>query len=278
MVAAAAAVVLLVGSVVVLAPDNTPSALAQVQSAASAAADAESGEIITEFRLDGEAADGSGTLGGRFEAIYDRSDVQFSLDLTQLNVAGGPGVTDTDGFDDAFGALVSDVRIVDGVLYIQPGGQWFAVDTDGFLGQFIDQYSDPRIVLDKVRELTEATEVGPAVVDGIEVTHFRSTVDLGDDTLSGSGWVGFDGADIGAEGEMVIDLYVDGDDALRRLELRGEVAEDTDAVDPGAGTFEVVTTFTQISDDVVIEAPEGAVDFDPAAVLGQEGIFDSLEN
>jgi hypothetical protein len=29
---------------------------------------------------------------------------------------------------------------------------------------------------------------------------------------------------------------------------------------------------------VVIEAPEGAVDFDPAAVLGQEGIFDSLEN
>jgi len=258
LVASAAAVLLLVGAVAVLAPDSTPSALAEVQGAAVATADADSGRIESTFTLDYEgladaAGPGEGTLTGDFEAAYNGSDLGFSLRLGELPPEIGAEMVE--GMPS-----VEDVRLVDDVIYVQQGGQWMAIDTDGLLGEMVARFIDPRTVLDTVQSLTETTEIGPAEIDGLDTTHYRSMVDLGDEPLAQSGWLAFDGVGVEADGEVTIDLFVDGDGVLRRFDLTGDVR---DPAGGGSGTFEVTTAFTDIGGDIRIEAPQGAVPFNP---------------
>jgi hypothetical protein len=265
LVASAAAVLLLVGAVAVLAPDSTPSALAEVQGAAAATADADSGRIETTFTLRYEgmadgAGGGEGTLTGDFEAAYNGSDLGFSLRLGELPPEIGAEMVE--GMPS-----VEDVRLVDDVIYVQQGGQWMAIDTDGLLGEMVARFVDPRTVLDTVQSLTETTEIGPAEIDGLDTTHYRSIVDLGDESLAQSGWLAFDGVGVEADGEVTIDLYVDGDGVLRRFDLSGDVR---DPAGGGSGTFEVTTAFTDIGADIRIEVPDGAVPFNPMEDLLQD--------
>jgi len=254
LVAVAAAVLLLVGAVVVLAPDNTPAAVAEVHDAAAVTADSDTGRIETSFVVSFDEGGRSDTVGGLVEVVYADGDLGLSVRIDDLPADVGSEAGQ-------FLPALDDIRLVDDVAYIQRDGQWLAVDTGGLLGDLVVRYVDPRAVLDTVQTLTEATEVGPADVGGVATTQYRSVVDLGDQTLAQSGWLAFDGMDVEADGEVTVDLFVDGSGALHRFDLSGQVrpADGTD----GQADFEVTTTFTDTGSDLSIEAPEGAVAFDP---------------
>ena len=122
----------------------------------------------------------------------------------------------------------------------------------------VSDFVDPRSVLGKVQELTETTEVGRETVDGVDVTRFRSVVDLQDETLADSGWLPTDGAPIDAEGVITVDLLVDDGGVLRLMEIGGDLRE-TVGADGTAGTgtavFTVSTRFHDLGADIEIEAP-----------------------
>lgn len=258
LIGAAAAVLLLVGGLLVFSPDNTPSAVAAVQSAAAAASDADTGRISTTFALTAEGGDTPiESIEGRFDASYSGSDVAASLQVDEQS-----------GQFDAGDLPVNDVRLVDDVLYVDNDGQWLAIDTDGMLGGLVADFIDPRVVLDTVQGLTEASEVGPVTIDGVETTHYQSIVDLGDESLSQSGWLGFEGVPIEADGEVTVDLYVDGNGLLNQLDLSGDVEDPAESGE--SGTFDVSMRFFDVGSDITIEAPSDAEVFDPAQGLFEE--------
>lgn len=270
LLAVAAAVLVVVGAAVVLAPDGTPAAVAEVRAAAANTAEADTGHIETTFALhfDDEGAglveEGEEDLTGRAAVDYAGSDLALSVQLDSLPLGMEDG--DLVGLPE-----LADIRLVDDVAYFRQGGQWQAVETGGLLGDLVVQFVDPRTVLDTVQGLTETTEVGSADLDGTSTTHYRSVIDLGDESLAQAGWLAIEGMDVQADGEVTLDLFVDGDGVLRRFELTGEIRPEE--AEPGRGTFEVVTSFSQIGDDLVIEAPAGATVFDPFGSL--EGHIDA---
>lgn len=254
---AAAAVLVLFGGLLVFSPDNTPSAVATVRAAAAAAADADTGRIETTFTASGTDGEESGAVEGSFEASYAGSDIAFSVN-----------VETTEGEAAELGELpVNEVRLVDDVIYVNESDRWLAVDTDGLLGQMVTDFVDPRSVLETVQEITETTEVGSATIDGVETTQYQSVIDLADETLSESGWLGFEGAGIDADGEITVDLYVDNAGILRQFDIGGDLQDSGDT--SGNGTFNVTTRFFDIGADITIEAPADVEVFDPL-----QGLFE----
>ncbi len=260
LVAAAAAVLLLVGGVLVLAPDNTAPAVATVHSAAASTLEANTARITTVFSLEGQDGIDSGSVSGQFDAEYADDDVSFTVDLSTVEFDGPQGVPDPTDLP------VSEARIVDGVIYVNFGEQWLAFDTDGMLGSMVNQFADPRQVLETVQELTETTEIGSVAVDGVETTHFQSVIDLGDEELSSSGWLAFEGMPVESDGEVTVDLFVDDDGVLRQLDLSGDVQETSGSSE--SGTFNVETRFYDIGADIVVEAPPAS-----QTMEGLEGFF-----
>ena len=53
------------------------------------------------------------------------------------------------------------------------------------------------------------------------------------------------------------------DGVLRRFDIEGQIQAPEG--ETGQGTFEVSTTFSDLGADLTVEAPEGAVVFDPLA-------------
>jgi hypothetical protein len=256
LVSAAAAVLILFGGLLVFSPDTTPSAVATVHSAAAAAADADSGRIETTFSAEGTDGEESGSLEGSFQAAYSGSDIGFTVDVDAIEGA------------EEFGELpVSEVRLVDDVLYVNEGEQWLALDTEGLLGQMVSDFVDPRSVLETIQEITETTEIGSATIDGVQTTQYQSIIDLADETLSESGWLGFEGASIDADGEITVDLFVDEDGMLRQFNLSGDM-EDSEGSGE-TGSFTVTTRFFDIGTDITVEAPADVEVFNPL-----EGLFE----
>ena len=256
LLATAAAVAVVAGAVTVLAPDNTPAAVAEVHSAAATTAASDTGRIATTFRLDYADDVEQGSAGGTIEAVYADDDLALSIGFDEL-----PDELQAEA--DEFLPVLDDIRLVDDVAYVQQGGQWIGVDTGGLLGDVVVRYVDPRVVLDTVQELTEATEDGSADLDGVATTRYRSVIDLGDETLAQSGWLAYEGVDIDADGEVTVEFYVDDDGLLRRLDIEGDL--DAPEGETGEGTFEVSTTFSDLGAELTVEAPEGAELLDPLA-------------
>ncbi|MEM9656261.1 MAG: hypothetical protein AAGA65_29515 [Actinomycetota bacterium] len=257
LVGAAAAVLLLFGGLLVFSPDTTPSAVATVRSAAAAAADADTGRIETTFSASGTDGTEAGSVSGSFEAYYSGSDIAFTVNVDAI-----------EGVDELGEIPVSEVRLIDDVVYINGDGQWMAIDTDGLLGQMVTDFVDPRSVLETVQEITEATEIGSATVDGVETTQYQSVIDLADESLTESGWLGFEGAGLDAEGEITVDLYVDDNGLLRQLDIGGDLRDTADAGENG--TFTVTTRFFDVGSDITVEAPENVEVFDPLqGLLGE---------
>lgn len=256
LVSAAAAVLLLFGGLLVFSPDTTPSAVATVHSAAAAAADADSGRIETTFSASGTDGEENGSVEGTFQAAYAGSDIAFTVDVDAIEGA------------EEFGELpVSEVRLIDDVIYVYEGDRWLALDTDGLLGQMVTDFVDPRSVLQTIQEITETTEIGSATVDGVTTTQYQSVIDLADETLTESGWLGFEGAGIDAEGEITVDLFVDEAGVLRQFDLSGDL-QDTEGAGE-TGTFAVTTRFFDIGSDITVETPADAEVFNPL-----EGLFE----
>ena len=258
LLSAAAAVLIVVGGLLVFSPDNTQTAVATVHSAAAATAEADSARIAVTFELDGTDGTETGSVSGQVDAAYAGEDISFTLGLEELS-------------GEAAGAFPApnEVRLIDGIAYVDAGGQWFAVDTEGFLGDVVSDFVDPRSVLETVQELPEVTEIETVTVDGVETTHYRSVVDLADgESLAASGWLPFEAVgEIDADGEVTVDVFVDGEGVLRMLDLSGDV-QDPDGSGE-SGTFEVSTKFFDFGADIVVEAPEGVQVFDPLESFGE---------
>ena len=258
--AAAAVVMILVAGVATFLPDNTPSALAAVHSAATATADSSSGEIAVTFSL--EAVDGSVSeqVAGDLNATFDEADLAVSVNLSDQPSTFGDGVPSS-----------VESRLVDGKLYINDGNQWFVIEAPAGLAATVIEFVDPRAVLSKIEDLVEAEEVGPATTDGVATTHYRSVVDLGDATLGESQWLPAEAVDIDAEGEVTVDLFIDEDGLLRQFVLSGD-AHEPQGDDSGTdeARFEVTTTFSNLGADLTVEAPVDAIPIDEA--LGGGGL------
>ena len=266
MAAVAAAVILVIAGFGLFAPDNSTPALATVHDAAATTANFDTGRISATFIVAGGDDTDSARIGGEVEAAFSGDDLQIVGDITESEFTG-PEPIDDDVFPRS-----AEVRWVDNVLYGNDGtGQWYATGTIDLLGQTVVDLVDPRSVLGTVNELVETTEVGTAVIDGVETTHFRSEVDLGSESLNGSGWLAVEASQLATElqvdGNITVDLYVDGEGVLRQLDVSGDLA----AIDEGEGeaSFSASTRFHDLGGDIRIEAPADAVELD----LTGEGPF-----
>lgn len=243
---AAAAVFILVAGFVLFSPDNTTPALAAVHQAARTTAEVDSGRVSTIFTLEGTDGTSSETVSGELQGSFSGADVAFEVNFEE-------GLEDDLVGNDVGLPSTVEGRMIDGILYGYDGGQWYSVDTGGLIGQQLVDFIDPRSVLETVEELIETEEVGPATVNGVATTQYRSIVDLGGDSLAGSGWLALQQVDIEADGEIIVDLYVDGDGVLRQFDITGDVQAPEG--EEGAATFLVQTTFFDLGADISIEAP-----------------------
>ena len=265
MIGAAAAVLLLVGGVFAFAPSNTEPALAVVHSAAASTAEANTGRVTVT--LNGEGTEGSevgesGQVAGEVTVAFAGGDYSATVEVTEMSTEGG-----LDEFP------VTESRLVDGTVYLNNEGQWYQMEAPEFLGETLVDIVDPRSVLTTVQELVEAEEVGTATIDGVETTHYRSVVDLADESLGESGWLASELGEIDADGEVEIDLYIDQEGLLRQLDVSGDLQEPEGG--EGEATFEVSTSFFDLGADLSIEAPADAILIDP---LSGEGLdMDSQE-
>lgn len=260
--AVAAALALFAAGFAVFGPSGTEPALAAVKAAAQEVAAAESGRVETTFRLEGSDGTDSGTIAGTAVLTYNDDDLAVALQLDELPPDLQRAST--------FGAL--ETRLVDGVLYARGGelDEWVAAEVPEAIGRELGTLVDPRTVLDTVQGLVEADVIGDVVIGGDTLTHYRSLIDLGDESLADSGWLSGlqTQIDVNAEGTVIVDLFVDADGRLRRLDVSGDVA-DADRAEHRAA-FSVSTVFGAFGAVPPIEAPAGV---EPLA--GLEGLFRS---
>jgi hypothetical protein len=257
LVAAAAAVALLAGAVLVFAPTSSQPALAAVQAAAQETAVVRSGRVVTDFRLEGQEAAVENQLEGTLTAAFNGDDFAVTIDLD-------PTSTDVMTADELAQVSRAETRLIDNNLFITPDGdRWTVMEAPEFVRSALVRFTDLRSILTQVEELVEVDEVGPANVDGVNVTHYRSEVDLADESLAKSGWLpGLEGTeaapvDIEAEGLVNIDMYVDEDGRMRRVEVSGDAKPADDSVDASA-TFTVTTNFVDLGADIAIDEPDPA--------------------
>lgn len=275
--AAAAAVFVLVAGALALLPTNTEPALAAVRSAAQATAEAQTGRVEVVAVVEAGDGDATGTINASVSGRYNGADVAFTIGEV-ATTAEGDAIDELDQLDERF--PITETRLVDGILYANtPDDGWLGVEVPELIGSTLTDLADPRQVLGSVEELVEATEIGPVTLtepDGatVETTHYRSIVDLGDETLAQSGWLaGLDMTEVDAEGTITIDLYVGSDDLIRRLTVSGDLNEPEGGA--GEATFEVTTSFYDIGGDITIEAPADVEIIDPMDVDGS--FFDELQ-
>lgn len=271
--AVAAVAALLIGAIAVFVPNGVRPALAVVQSAAQETADARSGRIITDFDIVGHDDAEQAELSGSMIASFAGDDFAVSIDLDPSS--------DLMSAAEAADIGRAETRLVDGQLYITPDGErWMSVEAPVILQSTLARLTDLRTILAEVENLVDVETVGSSEIDGQAVTHYRSEVDLADQTLAESGWLpGAQGAqgtpvDVDAQGLVIVDLYVDGNGLMRRIEVSGQ-AEPVDQTIDAAADFTVTTNFVDLDTDITIEAPDPAVvetlDFDADNLRGLDG-------
>ncbi len=272
--AVAAVAALVVAAAVIVAPSGVQPALAVVQAAAQETAEADSGRVITAFSVVGEEDAERETLTGTVTALFSGDDFAVTI--------GVDPSSDAMSAEEAAEISRAETRVVDGQLYATPdGAQWMSIEAPEILQSTLTRLTDLRSILAQVEELVDVETLGPTEIDGRSVTHYRSEVDLADESLAESGWLpgtqGVQGSpvDIDAEGLVTVDMFVDEDGLMRRIEVSGE-AEPVDESINASADFAVTTDFVDLGADLAIEAPDPSVveplDFDV------EGRLDHLDD
>ncbi len=255
--AVAAAFLMVVVGFTVFSPSNTETALAAVKTAAQDVAAANSGRATTTFEVNGASNGVPDRAAGTAVLTYNGDNFAVNLDLDDL-----PEAFKNQG--DGMGDLLSEVetRFVDGVIYGRGGPveDWIAVELPSIFIDQIRETADPRSVLETVQTLVETKEVGTTTIDGVDVTHYQSVVDLDEKSLAESGWLaGVDSQiDVDTDGTLTVDLFVSDAGQLIKLDINGNLAA-AEAADSMAATFSISTLFTDLNSVDPITAPEGVV-------------------
>ncbi|NNF53455.1 MAG: hypothetical protein HKN03_03330 [Acidimicrobiales bacterium] len=255
--AVAAAFLVVVVGFTVFSPSNTETALATVKTAAQEVAAADSGRATTGFEVDGVSNGVSDRAAGTAVLTFNGNNFAVTLDLDDLP-------QELKDQSDGMGDLLSEVetRFVDGVIYGRGGpvDDWIAVELPSVFIDQIRETADPRSVLETVQTLVETEEVGATTIEGVEVTHYQSIVDLDEKSLAESGWLaGVDSQiDVDTDGTLTVDLFVTGAGQLIKIDVFGTLAA-TEATDSMTATFSISTLFTDLNAVAPITAPEGVV-------------------
>jgi hypothetical protein len=207
-----------------------------------------------------EAAIGDRTLSGEGAYDYDEQLGEVHLDLGGL---GG-----------AFGVEELDLLLAgDEVYYQLPAGtllggeQWVKVDVEALryaVGVDLEQLaraiqSDPGQYLRWLGAVGENVErVGTETVRGTEATHYRATVDL-DEVLDTAAPEGRDATRALTDflqrqlelGELPIDVWVDGDELVRRIRLAYDVSGTPTRITMELDDFGVEVDAPPAPDDVI---------------------------
>jgi hypothetical protein len=255
-VAAAAAAAITVG-VVVAGPfgQADPSAADVIRTAAAASEDAlDSGRAEVTVRTE---STGYPEAFEDIEAAYLSTDTYaYSFDGQDVAVQMSLGED-----DDGEGGYPGERRIVDGEMYWHAGpdptSPWFHDADDG--DQRSDWTGDPRSLLDTLEPRAGFELVGDEEVDGVEVTHLRSTTPSYFDPQN----LGLGQALNMAGGPLTrLEVWVDGDGVVRRIEVEATHGSEVSfGVDDGAETAEITQTasatvrFVDIGVPNTVEAP-----------------------
>jgi hypothetical protein len=241
-----------------------------VVDATEAIASAPSGVVTVEVDLREARQEGEVTETGTIRFDYTFSGDDYEM---QTRTDMGPIESDPDSGSEV--SIHMQTRVVDDVLYLQMDGTpgWSSRPTfdaapvgGGLLG-FTPDDGDPERVLALVRAASDVTEV--STVDG--VTTFSGTVaataiEALDDLPAGLALVASEPGLLPEQVRLTVEVA---DDRLRSIRLDAVGTYPGDDISPGGYIdASIITTYSRMGDDIVIEAPpaDEVIESDPAEV------------
>lgn len=252
-----------------------PIALEDLSRSANASSEASSGRFAFDLTLQLPGADEPMAFSG--EGAFDKADerASFAVDMSMfaqllggfLSAFGGSGSADAPDFEDP--SLWQIEVVQDGeVSYVNfpaigqklpEGKSWVRSDgervkVDGFeFGELEDvATSDPRELLEVLDAAGGDVEVvGVEQLRGVEVTHYRATIDPAESLKRPSADLGPLAEPLQAGvGEVPVDIWLDGDRLVRKLSL------DISAEEQGqAGSASMTFELWDYGEDVEIDLP-----------------------
>jgi len=173
-----------------------------------------SGAVDNEAGVMTVSSDLSGLLGIDQTIPLDEGSVELLLDTETATMYVGAS-----GFGELLGTDTPWISVDLGVLAEQTG-----VTLDELQAEtFIDPTESAQLLLDA----DDVTEVGMATIDGVETKHFQVTVDLAAALAAVPPQLGDDVAEVDLPETVVYDVWVTGDNELRRAVFDVEVAGQT---------------------------------------------------
>lgn len=256
--AAAAATALLVGGVLTIGGDGSPSAYAQVVDATEAIASAPSGVVTVEVdlheaRQEGEIGEtGTMTMAYTFAGDDYQLETRFDMRPVEDSPDSGP---------ESDIVIRMQTRVVDDVAYTSMDGVegWsstplFEDNAPGAFAGFSPEDGDPELVLALVQATSDITEV--STVDG--VTTFSGTVAATaiyalDGLPAGLALVAAEPGLLPEQVQLTVEVA---DDRLRSIRLDAVGPYPGDGMSPsGYIDASITTTYSRMGDAIVIEAP-----------------------
>ena len=180
----------------------------------------------------------------------------------------------------------TEITVVDGVTYTETAGQCFPIEVpEGVGAASPGAVTDPGPLLDLLGGVgSGVTDEGREEVRGVDTTHFSGSFTLedalgqveGDDREAVEGLFGSSAVpDELLETEFPVDVFVDDDGLVRRMEMDLDVSgiEDDGAL-PGV---QIAYDLFDFDADITIERPLGCDDEAPSLDSGPDGPFDPDE-
>ncbi len=258
--------------VTIIPVDSSSPEIQMLTAAATSTAELDSGRVRLESGatidggsvLVGESDGEADAFGMTVDGAFAGDDVSFELAVTGMfSMFGDAGAAESGDESDV--GLGFEGRVVDGVAFMRTddvqNGQWVRLpedDLDG--GSFIGdgEFVDVGELITVPEDLLEGADgdvenLGTEEVLGGRATHYRLTISN----------EAFDGSDLssefsfGAETDVPVDLWVNDAGQMVRFDASTESA---------GFTSNISMDFYDLGADIVIEAPDGAVDFDETLV------------
>jgi hypothetical protein len=252
----------------------------------AASSDATAAEQTARFITSIDSTEGDDRVQVTAEGAVDLQTQNLSL---RMDIAGSLGLGSSDA--GGSGAGTAEVRVVDGVFYIDlgdlgddaealtDGKRWLQLDFSGLTGMLgsdavSTESSNPVDGLEALRGVSsDVTEVGPESLRGVESTHYRATIDLAK-ALAKAPSGARDGArdllDRAGAPTIPVDVWLDAEGRVRKYTMQ----VDGSSFGARSSTVAVTYEFYDFGEPVDISAPPA----DEVADLGSmfEGMLDGF--
>lgn len=222
--------------------------------------------------------------GGPMPVAMDMTGaIDIENDLLQIEMDLGASMGDVmdpddlEGFDP--GMLDMTMIVADGQLYMRSpmmtmftgsDAEWISMPADDMEADELGGHQDPTAFLDFLRSTeAEVTEVGEEDVRGVSTTHYSTVLDVRA-ILDEADVEDRDGMEEaldsfgGGLNELPMDVWIDGDGMVRRMEMTMDLSEVDDSAD--LGSMVMTIELFDFDEPVDIEVP------DPSNVVDMEDL------